>query len=46
MIIGYLTIKEVAEKWVKFLEDFPQEDKSIEEKGRTFTKMMNPNRVK
>ena len=44
--ISDMSYKEVAEKWVKFLEDFPQEDKSIEEKGRTFTKMMNPNRVK
>ena len=37
-----MSYKEVADKWVKFMEDFPQEDKSIEEKGRTFTKMMNP----
>lgn len=44
--ISDMSYKEVAEKWVKFLEDFPQEDKSIEEKGRTFTKMVNPNRVK
>lgn len=41
-----MSYREVADKWVKFMEDFPQEDKSIEEKGRTFTKMMNPNRVK
>ena len=41
-----MSYKEVADKWVKFMEDFPQEDKSIEEKGRTFTKMMNPSRVK
>ena len=41
-----LSYKEVADKWVKFMEDFPEEDKSIEEKGRTFTKMMNPSRVK
>lgn len=41
-----MSYKEVADKWVKFMEDFPEEDKSIEEKGRTFTKMMNPSRVK
>ena len=41
-----MSYREVADKWVKFMEDFPQEDKSIEEKGRTFTKMMNPNIVK
>ncbi len=41
-----LSYKEVRDKWVKFMEDFPQEDKSIEEKGRTFTKIMNPSRVK
>lgn len=41
-----LSYKEVTDKWVKFMEDFPLEDKSIEEKGRTFTKMMNPSRVK
>lgn len=40
-----LSYKEVADKWVKFMEDFPQEDKSIEEKGRTFTKMMNPSKI-
>lgn len=39
-----LSYKEVTDKWVKFIEDFPQEDKSIEEKGRTFTKMMNPSK--
>ena len=44
--ISDMSYSEVADKWVKFMEDFPQEDKSIEEKGRTFTKMMNPNRVK
>ena len=41
-----MSYKEVADKWVKFMEDFPEEEKSIEEKGRTFTKMMNPSRVK
>ena len=41
-----LSYKEVRDKWFKFMEDFKEEDKSIEEKGRTFTKMMNPNRVK
>lgn len=41
-----MSYKEVADKWVKFMEDFPEKDKSIEEKGRTFTKMMNPSRVK
>lgn len=40
-----LSYKEVADKWVKFMEDFPQEDKTIEEKGRTFTKMMNPSKI-
>ena len=35
-----MSYKEVADKWVKFMEDFPSEDKSIEEKGRVFTKMM------
>ncbi len=37
-----MSYSEVADKWVKFMEDFPQEDKSIEEKGKIFTKMMNP----
>ena len=41
-----MSYREVADKWIKFMEDFPQEDKTIEEKGRTFTKMMNPSRVK
>lgn len=44
--ISDMSYKEVADKWVKFMEDFPEKDKSIEEKGRTFTKMMNPSRVK
>ena len=41
-----LSYKEVADKWVKFMEDFKEEDKTIEEKGRAFTKMINPSRVK
>lgn len=44
--ISDMSYKEVADKWVKFMEDFPSEDKSIEEKGRVFTKMMIPTRVK
>ena len=39
-----MSYKEVADKWVKFMEEFPSEDKSIEEKGRTFTKMVNPSK--
>ena len=39
-----MSYKEVADKWVKFMEDFPSEDKSIEEKGKVFTKMMNPSK--
>ena len=37
-----LSYKEVADKWVEFMENFSSEDKSIEEKGKVFTKMMNP----
>lgn len=39
-----LSYEEVVDKWVKFMEVFPSEDKSIEEKGRMFTKMMNPSK--
>ena len=39
-----MSYKEVADKWVKFMEEFPSEDKSIEEKGKVFTKMMNPSK--
>ena len=39
-----LSYKEVADKWIKFREDFKEEDKSIEEKGKVFTKMINPNK--
>ena len=42
--ISDMSYKEVADKWVKFMEDFPSEDKSIEEKGKVFTKMMNPSK--
>lgn len=41
-----LSYKEVADKWVKFMEDIKEDDKSLEEKGKIFTKMMNPSRVK
>ena len=41
-----MSYKEVADKWIKFTEDFPEEDKSLEEKGKIFTKMINPSRVK
>ena len=37
-----MSYKEVADKWVEFMENFSSEDKSIEEKGKVFTKMMNP----